>query len=137
MVALDTVRASNATLKSGPPGLVALFVGATRGIGAATVRQMIKNLKSPIFYVVGRSESFFSRQLSELKKLNPDASVTFLEAEISLIKNVDWISKQFSEKETRLDLLFMSPGFLPVGGPICKSLMLFQNTRVPTDKSRH
>jgi NAD(P)-dependent dehydrogenase (short-subunit alcohol dehydrogenase family) len=134
MVAIDTVRASNAALKSNPPGLVALFIGATRGIGAATVRQLIKNLKAPIFYIVGRSEPSFSSQLSELKKLNPEASVTFLETEVSLIKNVDWISKKFGEKETRLDLLFMSPGFLPVGGPICKFLMLFRNRVSPTNE---
>jgi NAD(P)-dependent dehydrogenase (short-subunit alcohol dehydrogenase family) len=135
MVAIDTVRASNAALKSNPPGLVALFIGATRGIGRATVRQLIKNLKAPILYVVGRSELSFSSQLSELKRLNPEASVTFLETEVSLIKNVDWISKKFGERETRLDLLFMSPGFLPVGGPICKFLMLFRNSRIPTDEN--
>jgi NADP-dependent 3-hydroxy acid dehydrogenase YdfG len=122
MVAVDTVRAANASLKSGQPGLVALFVGATKGIGAATLRQLTKNLKAPTIYIVGRSKGGFSSQLSELKTLNPDASFEFLETEISLIKNVDRISKKLKETESKLDLLFMSPGILPIGGPTCRHI---------------
>lgn len=122
MVAIDTVRAANSSLKSGPSGLVALFVGATKGIGAATLRKLTKNLKAPTIYIVGRSKGGFSSQLSELKTLNPDASFEFLETEISLIKNVDWICKKLKETESKLDLLFMSPGLLPIGGPTCRHI---------------
>jgi NAD(P)-dependent dehydrogenase (short-subunit alcohol dehydrogenase family) len=133
MVAIDAIRASNAALQDDHPGLVALFIGATRGIGLATVKVLIKSLKAPIVYVVGRSESSFSSQLLELENLNPEASITFLETEVSLLRNIDWISKRVREKEKKLDLLFMSPGFLPVGGPLCN----FPHPQPCSQKSRN
>jgi hypothetical protein len=43
MVAIDVVRAHNASLKSLPPNLVAVFVGGTSGIGFFTAREVSRD----------------------------------------------------------------------------------------------
>lgn len=121
MVIIKTVRESNAALKAtAAPGFVALFAGATNGIGLSTLQQLIKNLNAPKVYVVGRSKASFASQLSDLADLNPEASVEFLEAQLSLLKDVDHICHVVKSKESKLDLLYMSPGYLAFGGPDCK-----------------
>lgn len=54
MVALEIIRASNAQFKNLPPGLVAVFVGATSGIGESTLKQFCRQTVRPRLYFVGR-----------------------------------------------------------------------------------
>jgi len=54
--------------------------------------------------------------LAELTELNPDAKLSFIESEISLIRNVDVVCEEIRLKENCLDLLFMTPGWLSLGG---------------------
>ncbi|EHK23020.1 uncharacterized protein TRIVIDRAFT_60161 [Trichoderma virens Gv29-8] len=117
MVSFSTVLAHNEALKDRPEGLTALFVGPTRGIGLATLRSMAVRLKAPRLYVVGRSEKQFSPILLELQAANPAASITFIETDISLVRNADSVAKELLRQESHLDLLYMSPGYLAFGGP--------------------
>lgn len=121
MVSFSAVLAHNEALKDRPEGFTALFVGATRGIGLATLRSMTAKLKAPRLYVVGRSETQFSPILLELQAANPAASIIFIETDISLIRNADLVAEELSRQESHLDLLYMSPGYLAFGGPHCKS----------------
>lgn len=73
---LAQVHASNATISSLPPGLVAVFVGATSGIGEAALKEFVKNAKKPKCYLVGRSGQAANRIIGECKSLNPDANYT-------------------------------------------------------------
>jgi len=117
MVKIRDVRISNSTFKeSKEPGLVALFVGATSGIGQGTLEQFAKNAYAPKVYVVGRSKSAATPLLNKLELLNPQATFVFIETEISLIKNVDKVSDEIKSKEEKLDILFMSPNYLSLGG---------------------
>jgi len=116
MVTITDVRTSNATFKESKESLVALFVGATSGIGLGTLKQFAKNAYAPKIYIVGRSKSAAAPILDEIAKSNPQASVNFIETEISLIKNVDKASEEITSKEKNLDLLFMSPGYLSFDG---------------------
>lgn len=121
MVAIKTVRESNAALKAtASPGFVAVFAGGTNGIGLSTFKELIKNLTASKIYVVGRSKTRFTDQLAELGSLNPGASIEFVEAELSLLKDVDSVCDVVKSKERKLDLLYMSPGYLAFGGPDCK-----------------
>lgn len=120
MVNLSTVRTSNAKLRARTHGLAGVFVGATGGIGASTLRELTRRLSAPRFYVIGRSEKRFSAQRDELQALNPEATITFLQAEVSLLRDVDVVCKTIAAKESHVDLLFMSAGFLAFGGPDCK-----------------
>ncbi|KAF5591106.1 hypothetical protein FPANT_5839 [Fusarium pseudoanthophilum] len=100
-----------------PQSFVAVFVGATRGIGLATLKVLIRALPNPRFYVIGRSKARFAGELALLSEYNPNATIQFVEAEVSLIKVVDDACERIMSAEKHVDLLFMSPGSLAFGGP--------------------
>jgi NADP-dependent 3-hydroxy acid dehydrogenase YdfG len=116
MVNLKDVRASNAALKTTVSNEVAVFVGATSGIGETTLRNFAKSSSKPKVYLVGRSESAASRILGELKELNPEGIFTFIKSDVSLLKNVDALTDEIKTKEKKIDLLFLTPGYVSFGG---------------------
>jgi NADP-dependent 3-hydroxy acid dehydrogenase YdfG len=118
MVNIKDVRKSNLAFKlSGhASGLVAVFVGATSGVGMGTLKQFAKYATAPKVYVIGRSKTGATPLLNELKALNPEATFAFIETEISLIKNVDLACDEIKSKEKKVDILFMSPGYLSFDG---------------------
>jgi len=118
MVNIKDVRKSNLAFKlSGhASGLVAIFVGATSGVGMGTLKQFAKYATAPKVYVIGRSKTGATPLLNELKALNPEATFAFIETEISLIKNVDLACDEIKSKEKKVDILFMSPGYLSFDG---------------------
>ena len=116
MVALETVRASNQQIASAlPSGLVAVFVGATNGVGEATVRQFAKYASAPRVYLIGRSEEAGARIVKECKALNPQGTFTFISKDTSLIRNVDEICDEIKQKEKSVNLLFLTIGTLQTG----------------------
>jgi NAD(P)-dependent dehydrogenase (short-subunit alcohol dehydrogenase family) len=116
MVNIKDVRVSNADFKASKPSVVAVFVGATSGIGLATVKHLAAAAVKPTIYILGRSKSSASPLLDELAKINPQATVNFIETEISLIKNIDKACEEIVSKEKKVDLLFLSPGGVSLGG---------------------
>lgn len=98
---------------------VAVFVGATHGIGAGTLETMAELLVEPTLYVVGRSEARFAPQRARLQQVNPGAKVVFVLADISSISGVDEACAMIKAAESRVDYLCMSPGYLPLNGPQC------------------
>lgn len=121
MVRLVDVKQSNAQFAAHKhPGKVAVFIGATNGIGKATLEVMASLLHTPTFYVVGRSASRFEHQRLRLAELNAEARIIFIEDEIALISGVDRACKQIQEAENLIDYLYMSAGYLPVTGPECQ-----------------
>jgi NADP-dependent 3-hydroxy acid dehydrogenase YdfG len=116
MVALETIRASNQKIASTlPSGLVAVFVGATNGVGEATVRQFAKYAPAPRVYLIGRSEEAASRIISECKALNPNGKFTFISKDTSLIRNVDEICTNIKQNEKSVNLLFLTIATLQTG----------------------
>ena len=126
MVNIKDVRKSNLDLKlSGhASGLVAVFVGATSGIGMGTLKQYAKYAQGSAAYILGRSKKAAQPLLDELKASNPNGTFEFIETEISLIKNVDLACEQIKAKVKKVDILFMSAGFLAYGGRIGMLLTL-------------
>ncbi|KAL4995897.1 hypothetical protein BDV10DRAFT_202703 [Aspergillus recurvatus] len=125
MVSLNLVRETNAALRSlSSTKITALFVGGTSGIGLYTLRALAKNTdgKALTAYIVGRSASRAKPVLSELQRLNPQARFPFIEADVSLIKNVDRVCREVLDAEKRpagagkgkLDFLFMTPGGISI-----------------------
>ncbi|EMT72005.1 hypothetical protein FOC4_g10003851 [Fusarium odoratissimum] len=100
-----------------PQSFVAVFVGATRGIGLATLKALTRALPNPRFYVIGRSKARFAGELALLNEYNPNATIQFVQAEVSLIKAIDGACERIRNLEKHVDLLFMSPGSLAFGGP--------------------
>ncbi|KAK2746822.1 hypothetical protein FQN57_002864 [Myotisia sp. PD_48] len=116
MVNLQTIQAHNATLKSLSPGLVAVFVGGTSGISLSTALAFARHTRSPKIYLIGRSQSAADTAIATMKSINPSAEPTFLQSDISLLKNVDRVCADIAAKETKLNLLFMTPGYLTLKG---------------------
>lgn len=122
MVSLREIRAHNAGLRDAWAGHrhVSLFVGATKGIGLATIMELIQRIDEPTVYIVCRSTAQFALRIAELQRLNRRAKLVALYGQISLLSEVDRICNLVLRKESQLDLLFMSPGYLPNGHPSCK-----------------
>ncbi|KLJ11878.1 hypothetical protein EMPG_12971 [Blastomyces silverae] len=116
MVSLATVRASNQRLKAAIPGITALFVGGTTGIGQSTLRQLAIHSEKPKVYIIGRNKEKASPFLAELGKLNPGGSFQFIETDVSLMRNVDRACELIKDKEDRLNMLFMTPGGISLSG---------------------
>lgn len=122
MVALDTIRSSNASIsKTVRPGLVAVFAGATAGIGESSLQHFAKNTVRPKIYFIGRSKESGSRVSEELKKLNPDGEYIFMSVDVSLLASVDEACRKIKERESTINVLFLSTGtMLPGKGKLQK-----------------
>jgi NADP-dependent 3-hydroxy acid dehydrogenase YdfG len=113
MVSLSKIRASNSLISATfPTRLVALFVGGTSGIGESTLKNFARYANSPRAYFIGRSQDSADRIIAECKALNPGGEYIFIKADVSLIRVVDKVCKEFKAKEKVLNLLFLSAGVM-------------------------
>ncbi|KFY45601.1 hypothetical protein V495_02888 [Pseudogymnoascus sp. VKM F-4514 (FW-929)] len=111
MVTLSATEASNLRISTDlPAGLVAVFVGATSGIGEYALKAFAQQAKSPKVYFVGRSDDAAKRIIAECRVLNPAGQYTFIKSDISLLKNVDTVCQQILAKEDSINLLFQTQG---------------------------
>ena len=127
MVALEQVRSANAlAARSLPPGLVAVFAGATSGIGSVSMLAFAKHVSRPRVYFVGRSDDAAAHLIKQMQESNPDGQYTYLKKDLSLLKNVDEVCKDIVSKEETINVLVMSQGGLIMGGehgPVRRSLV--------------
>ena len=122
MVNLKTVEEENFRFASAQHAeLVLVFAGATAGIGLSTLERMLTMVQRSTFYVIGRSATKFAAKLEMLKALNRGSTIIFLEAQFSLISDIDDVSKKISAAENKVDYLFLSPGAVPLNGATCTS----------------
>jgi NAD(P)-dependent dehydrogenase (short-subunit alcohol dehydrogenase family) len=113
MVALSAIRSSNSRISSSLPlHLVAIFVGATSGIGLYTLKAFTKYARWPRVYFIGRSQATGDCIVAECKELNPEGKFLFVRADVSLIKNVYKVCEDIKTKEETLNLLMMCQGTL-------------------------
>ncbi|KXH45009.1 hypothetical protein CSIM01_01138 [Colletotrichum simmondsii] len=106
MPSLLSVLEHNASLSARKAGFVAVFAGATSGIGLATLKVLTVSLVSPRFYVIGRSKANFAPQIAALRRSNPSASIHFIETEIALLRNVSAVCEDIVRREPHVDLLY-------------------------------
>lgn len=119
MVSLAAVKAGNAALLSTlPTGFTGVFLGATSGIGLHALKQLaiITAEKAPHIYIIGRSAVNAAPLLDELRQSNVSAKFIFIEKDISLVRSVDDVVAEIRRHEEKVDLLFMSPGFISFHG---------------------
>ena len=125
MVSIAEIRASNSRIASAlPPGLVAVFVGATSGIGETSLKQFAKFTRQPRVYFIGRSQEAADRIANECKQLNSEGEYTFLKADTSLIRTVDDACRDIKGRENAINLLFLSQGTLKYKTGISAILLL-------------
>ncbi len=111
MVSLADMKSSNSRIPSSlPPGLVAVFAGATSGIGETTLKQFAKHARQPRVYFLGRSQEAGDRIVAECKTLNSEGEYIFVKADLSLIRVVDEVCRDIKSKEKAVNLLFLSTG---------------------------
>ena len=97
MVKYAQVQASNAQL-SAQKGLVAVFAGATSGIGEYSVLAFARNTAGARIYILGRSQAAADRITKQIEAYGTGASVTFIQSDLSLIKSIDaTLNRRFAE----------------------------------------
>ncbi|GKZ66621.1 hypothetical protein AnigIFM60653_002790 [Aspergillus niger] len=115
MVVLADIQSSNARIATSlPEGMVAVFVGATSGIGEATLKQFAKHATRPRVYFVGRKQDAGNRIVAECEALNPEGEYIFIPADVSLLSNVDEVCRDIKSKENTLNLLVLTPGIAAI-----------------------
>ncbi|KAM0432250.1 hypothetical protein ACHAPT_004788 [Fusarium lateritium] len=137
MVSLSEVKQSNSSAASTlPSGLVAIFAGATAGIGETALKAFARHTVEPIIYFIGRSREAGDRLMKELGELNPGGVYNFVQADMSLLANVDKVCEDIKSKESVVNVLFMSQGTLKHGVdtadglPLITGLTLYSRTRL-------
>ena len=118
MVTSNEIRASNTLINDATAPRVAVFVGGTSGIGKLTIKALVSTGASMRVYLVGRKSAEEAMQAftQELHAINPKAEIVWTEGEVSLLAEVKRICGVIKEKETRVDLMFLSAGYAPLGG---------------------
>ncbi|TVY13671.1 Oxidoreductase andH [Lachnellula arida] len=101
-----------------PQGLVALFIGATSGIGQSALQHFSQYASSPHIYSVARETSVASHEnlLATLRQSNPTGTYNLITADVSLVSEIDKVVNASTQKESKVDIVFMSAGFMPFGG---------------------
>ncbi|KAK4163339.1 3-keto-steroid reductase [Cladorrhinum sp. PSN259] len=122
MVSLQQMQSSNVRINTLAPGLVAIFVGGTSGIGEATMKELAKHAVQPRIYFIGRSEEAAARITIELKSLNPGGRYHFIQADVSLLANVDNVCRDIQSRESLINLLFLTTGTTVTGIDTSESL---------------
>ncbi|TVY20650.1 Oxidoreductase andH [Lachnellula arida] len=113
MVSLSAVQASNSRIATTfGPGSVAVFVGATSGIGETSLKQFARHSQAPRIYFIGRSQEAGDRITGELEALNKEGTYVFVKADVSLVKVVDNVCRGIKSKEKAINLLFLTQGSL-------------------------
>ncbi|MCJ1384399.1 hypothetical protein MMC17_007515 [Xylographa soralifera] len=118
MVSVHTLQQSNARIATLPQGLVVLFIGATSGIGQSALEHFARYTSSPRIYTVARPATVASHEnlLASLRQSNPTVTYDLIRADVSLVSEIDKIVEAITQKETKVDILFMSAGFMAFEG---------------------
>lgn len=118
MSSITDIISSNEALATRYESLTAVFTGATQGIGLGTLQAFVKHIPKPRAIIVGRNRERFEDQLKALTAINANGEFVFIEGELSLIKGVDAVCDKIEKtlEGTKIDLLFMSQGYAPLGG---------------------
>ncbi|KAJ5959463.1 Short-chain dehydrogenase/reductase SDR [Penicillium vulpinum] len=129
MVSLPDVQSSNSQIANTlPAGLVAVFVGATSGIGEAALKEFARSARSPRAYFIGRSQEAAAHITAECRQLNPEGEFIFIKADVSLIRNVDVVCREIQSKEKSINILFLSCGTSRFGEDTSEGLHIITAT---------
>ncbi|CAG9990055.1 unnamed protein product [Clonostachys byssicola] len=116
------IRASNKLITEASVPKTAVFVGGTDGIGKATLRNLVSKGFPIKVYIVGRDEVGHRAMLDELRALNPKADLIYVKGQISMIADSRRIANGISVQEEKVNLLFLSAGYLPFTGQTSEGL---------------
>lgn len=116
MVSLEQIQSSNSKIATAvQPSSVAVFTGATSGIGESSLKQFARNAVKPRIYFIGRSKESGNRIRAELQKLNPEGEYIYISVDVSLLHSVDDVCREIKGKEAAINILFLSTGTMVTG----------------------
>jgi NAD(P)-dependent dehydrogenase (short-subunit alcohol dehydrogenase family) len=110
------IRASNNLITEASVPKTAVFLGGTDGIGKATLRNLVSKGFPIKVYIVGRNETGHRAMLDDLRALNPKANLIYVEGQISMVADSQRMANSISAQEEKINLLFLSAGYLPFTG---------------------
>lgn len=109
MVSLNTAREALGGLSQPSEKPVVVFVGGTSGIGEAAVKSFAKWTKSAQVYIIGRNAESACKTIAACRAVAPSSSFEFIQQDVLLLKNVDKVCADICNKESTVDLLYMTP----------------------------
>jgi NAD(P)-dependent dehydrogenase (short-subunit alcohol dehydrogenase family) len=117
MVSSTEIQGSNTLINDVTGPRVAVFAGGTSGIGKYTIKALVATGTSVRIYLIGRKGSKEGAEafIQELHAINPKAEVVWTEGEISLLAETKRVCEVIKSKESRIDLLFLTAGYAPMG----------------------
>ncbi|KAG5638300.1 hypothetical protein H0H81_000825 [Sphagnurus paluster] len=98
---------------------VAIFVGGTAGIGQGLVEAFSRHTKGNAHIViVGRNRAAADTIIAALPKPSDNTQYTheFVQCDVTLMKNVESVTKELLTRLPKINFLFMSPGFMSMDG---------------------
>ncbi|KAJ5711374.1 short-chain dehydrogenases/reductase [Penicillium malachiteum] len=101
---LTQVREWNAGLKSAKPGMVAVFVGGTSGIGKQTAIKLASAVDKPVIHIIGRSQVAGAQVIEAMKIANPSGSDSCKSVDISNLHLVDEACNELKKTDAGLDV---------------------------------
>ncbi|ETS76238.1 hypothetical protein PFICI_11625 [Pestalotiopsis fici W106-1] len=112
MVTITEIRTANTSLKSSRSGLTAVITGGTSGIGYGFVKALVSQTDSPKVYLVGRQEKL-AQVIGELETINSTGQYIGIQVkDLTLLADTEKAVNQILGQESKVDLLFMSQGYL-------------------------
>ncbi|PWY74394.1 NAD(P)-binding protein [Aspergillus heteromorphus CBS 117.55] len=115
MVSISDIRASNVRITADTAPQTAVFTGATDGIGKATLTRLIMTKVPVRVYVLGRNGEKHRGFLDRLREVNKQADIIWLEGQLSLLAETKMLCDEIRSRETYIDSLCMSAGFITSG----------------------
>lgn len=115
-ISIAEVKNSNSQITTATAPRTAVFIGATAGIGKAALTRLVAQQTSIKIYIVGRNAEKQQQFIAQLQKSNKNAMIIFLEGEVSLMAEVKRICAEIKAKESSIDAMFLSTGYIPHGG---------------------
>jgi NAD(P)-dependent dehydrogenase (short-subunit alcohol dehydrogenase family) len=118
MVRISQIKENNAQIDEKSAPRVAVFVGGTSGIGKLTLNAITRLGTRFKAYGIGRqeSEAAFKPFIEELHLANANASIIWVEGQISLLSEVQRVCDRIKRLEGSIDLLFMTAGYVNFSG---------------------
>lgn len=118
MVSLGVVEQSNNHIAALPEKFIAVFIGATSGIGRSTLENLATKARDPQIYSIARPQSAATHEefLTSLQQKNPSGNYSLITADHTLLSDINRAVKEIIQREEKLDLLVLSAGFIPFDG---------------------
>ncbi|KAF2027969.1 hypothetical protein EK21DRAFT_70762 [Setomelanomma holmii] len=116
MVSLEEVVASNSQIATKlPQGSVAVFAGATTGIGEITLKTFVRYAVQPRIYLLARNPASAARVIAECRQINSRGEYDFVKVDLSLIKETDAACAYVTSKENLINIVVLSAGEIKFG----------------------